>query len=206
VGATEAFKDVYGAAPDQAKAKKYLDDAGVKTPVDIKLQYNPDHYGSSSDQEYNAVKRQLEATGLFKVDLQSTEWVTYSEDYPKDAYPVFQLGWFPDFPDPDNYLSPFLAPYGKDKSGNFTNSHYNEDGTKWSDPDMTKLLDQERTEADKAKRDAVLKQIQDRLAQQVPYLPLLTGAQVAVAVDDVKGVASTLDASFKFRFTSLTKG
>jgi peptide/nickel transport system substrate-binding protein len=206
VGATEAFKDVYGASPDQAKAKKYLDDAGVKTPVDIKLQYNPDHYGSSSDQEYNAVKRQLEATGLFKVDLQSTEWVTYSEDYPKDAYPVFQLGWFPDFPDPDNYLSPFLAPYGKNKSGNFTNSHYNEDDTKWSDPAMTKLLDQERTEADKAKRDAVLKQIQDRLAQQVPYLPLLTGAQVAVAVDSVKGVADTLDASFKFRFTSLTKG
>ena len=61
--------------------------------------------------------------------------MTYSEEYPADAYPVFQLGWFPDFPDADNYLSPFLSPYTKDKPGNFTNSHYNEEGTEFEDPD-----------------------------------------------------------------------
>ncbi|MET1063333.1 MAG: ABC transporter substrate-binding protein, partial [Aeromicrobium sp.] len=206
-GATEAFKDAYGETPDKAKAKKFLDDAGVTSPVTIKLQYNPDHYGSSSDQEYNAVKRQLEATGLFKVDLQSTEWVTYSEEYPADAYPVFQLGWFPDFPDADNYLSPFLAPYDtkKKKSGNFTNSHYNDEATEFADPTMTKLLDDERTDGDKASREATLKEIQDRIASQVPYLPLLTGSQVAIGVDGIKGLDKTLDASFKFRFTSLSK-
>ena len=204
-GATEAFKDAYGATPDKAAAQKFLDDAGVEAPVNIKLQYNPDHYGSSSDQEYNAVKRQLEASGLFKVDLQSTEWVTYSEEYPADAYPVFQLGWFPDFPDADNYLSPFLSPYSKDKPGNFTNSHYNEEGTDFEDKEMSKLLDAERTDGEQSSREATLKQIQDRLADQVPYLPLLTGSQVAIAVDDVKGAEKTLDPSFKFRFTSLTK-
>lgn len=204
-GATEAFKEAYGDKPDKAAAQKFLDDAGVDTPVNIKLQYNPDHYGSSSDQEYNAVKRQLEASGLFKVDLQSTEWVTYSEEYPADAYPVFQLGWFPDFPDADNYLSPFLSPYSKDKPGNFTNSHYNEEGTEFEDKEMSKLLDAERTDGEQSSREATLKEIQDRLADQIPYLPLLTGSQVAIAVDDVKGVEKTLDPSFKFRFTSLTK-
>ncbi len=204
-GATEAFKDAYGDAPDADAAKKFLDDAGVATPVDVKLQYNPDHYGSSSDQEYNAVKRQLEATGLFTVDLQSTEWVTYSEEYNADAYPVFQLGWFPDFPDADNYLSPFLSPYDDEQSGNFTNSHYNELGTEFADPDMTALLDSERTDGDKTSREATLGKIQDRIADQVPYLPLLTGSQVAIGVDGVNGLDKTLDASFKFRFTSLSK-
>ena len=204
-GANEAFKDAYGDAPDKAAAQKFLDDAGVKAPVTIKLQYNPDHYGSSSDQEYNAVKRQLEATGLFTVSLQSTEWVTYSEEYSADAYPVFQLGWFPDFPDADNYLSPFLSPYDDKKSGNFTNSHYNELGTDFADPTTSKLLDAERVDGDQASREATLGEIQDRLADQVPYLPLLTGSQVAVARDSVKGVEDTLDASFKFRFTQLSK-
>jgi peptide/nickel transport system substrate-binding protein len=204
-GATEAFKDAYGDKPDTAAAKAFLDEAGVTTPVNIKLQYNPDHYGSSSDQEYNAIKRQLEASGLFTVDLQSTEWVTYSEEYPADAYPVFQLGWFPDFPDADNYLSPFLSPYDKEKSGNFTNSHYNDLDTEFADPEMTKLLDSERTDGDKASREATLGQIQDRLADQVPYLPLLTGSQVAIGVDGVQGLEETLDPSFKFRFTSLSK-
>jgi peptide/nickel transport system substrate-binding protein len=204
-GATTPFKDVYGETPDADKAKGFLDGAGVSTPVDIKLQYNPDHYGSSSGEEYAAVKRQLEATGLFKVDLQSTEWVTYSEEYPADAYPVFQLGWFPDFPDADNYLSPFLSPYDKKKSGNFTNSHYNDLDTDFADSQMSSLLDSERTESDKAAREATLGKIQDRVADQVPYLPLLTGKQVAIGVDSVKGLDDTLDASFKFRFTSLSK-
>ncbi len=207
VGATEAFKDAYGDAPDKTAAEKYLSDAGVKTPVTIPLQYNPDHYGSSSAEEYAAVKRQLEATGLFKVDLQSTEWVTYSEEYPADAYPVHQLGWFPDFPDPDNYLSPFLAPYDteKKKSGNFTNSHYNDETTEFADPEMTKLLNAQRVDGDQASREATLKAIQDRIADQVPYLPLLTGTSVAISVDGVNGAKDTLDASFKFRFTSLSK-
>ena len=204
-GATEAFKDAYGEAPDADAAKAFLSDAGVTTPVNVKLQYNPDHYGSSSDQEYNAVKRQLEATGLFTIDLQSTEWVTYSEEYNADAYPVFQLGWFPDFPDADNYLSPFLSPYDAEKSGNFTNSHYNDLDTEFADPEMTTLLDSERTDGDKTSREATLKQIQDRIADQVPYLPLLTGSQVAIGVDGVNGLEDTLDASFKFRFTSLSK-
>ncbi|AXT86417.1 peptide ABC transporter substrate-binding protein [Aeromicrobium sp. A1-2] len=204
-GATEAFKDAYGDKPDKAAAEKYLSDAGVSTPVSIKLQYNPDHYGSSSAEEYAAVKRQLEATGLFKVDLQSTEWVTYSEEYPADTYPVHQLGWFPDFPDADNYLSPFLSPYNKDKSGNFTNSHYNDEDTAFVDTTMSKLLDSERTDGDQASREATLGEIQARVADVVPYLPLLTGTSVAVAVDGVDGVKDTLDASFKFRFTSLSK-
>ena len=204
-GATEAFKTEYGAKPNAAEAKSTLDEAGVKTPVTIKLQYNPDHYGSSSAEEYAAIKRQLEDTKLFKVDLQSTEWNTYSETYNADGYPVFQLGWFPDFPDADNYLSPFLSPYDKKTPGNFTNSHYNELGTEYADGEMSKMLNAERVDGDQASREATLGKIQERLADEVPYLPLLTGTQVAIAGTDVKGVENTLDASFKFRFTSLSK-
>ena len=45
----------------------------------LNLQYNGDHYGSSSADEYAAIKSQLEADGLFTVDLQQTEWTQYSE-------------------------------------------------------------------------------------------------------------------------------
>ncbi|TCI99288.1 ABC transporter substrate-binding protein [Aeromicrobium sp. IC_218] len=191
-GANEAFKEAYGEKPDAAAAKKVLDEAGVKTPVALSLQYSPDHYGSNSAEEYNAVKRQLEETGLFKVTLQSSEWTTYSEERVADSYPAYQLGWFPDFPDSDNYLTPFFGP------NNFLQSHYEDDTT-------TAMLDKQRTDSNASSREATLGQIQDRIADQVPILPLLTGAQVAIAVDDVQGVKDTLDASFKFRFTSLSK-
>lgn len=191
-GATEPFKELYGEGPDPDAAADLLEEAGVETPVELNLQYNPDHYGSNSDQEYALVKRQLEASGLFRVNLQATEWNTYQEERVEDAYPAYQLGWFPDFPDPDNYLTPFFAP------NNFLQSHYEDETT-------TKLLADQRTDGDEESRMETLAQVQERIAKQVPILPLLTGAQVAVAGEDIEGVSDTLDAAFKFRFGSLSR-
>src|SRR5690606_14864770 len=73
-GANEALKGLYGdgqGGPDAAKAAERLTSAGITEPVVLHLQYNPDHYGPSSGDEYAMIKSQLEADGLFTVDLQS---------------------------------------------------------------------------------------------------------------------------------------
>ena len=46
--------------PDVAKARQFLTGAGVPIPVVLNLQYNPDHYGVSSSEEYAALKNQLD--------------------------------------------------------------------------------------------------------------------------------------------------
>ncbi|MGB4135955.1 MAG: ABC transporter substrate-binding protein, partial [Microbacterium sp.] len=82
-GATTPLKDLYGdgnGGPSEEKATQILADAGVQTPVTLNLQYNGDHYGPSSGDEYAAYKTQLEKGGLFTVNLQQTEWVQYSKD------------------------------------------------------------------------------------------------------------------------------
>src|SRR3954454_8931861 len=110
-GATEPLKSMYGdgnGGPAPDKATQTLQAAGVQTPVQLSLQFTTDHYGPSSGDEYALIKSQLESSGLFKVNLQSTEYVQYSKDRVKDVYPAYQLGWFPDFSDPDNYLTPFF--------------------------------------------------------------------------------------------------
>jgi len=192
-GAAEPLKELYGTAPDKDAAAKFLSDAGVATPVALNLQYNPDHYGSSSSEEYAAIKSQLEATGLFTVNLQSTEWVTYQRERASDGYPLYQFGWFPDYPDADNYLSPFFGP------NNFLQSHFEE-------PTITEQLTAEVTEQDETKRTTLIEDVQRDLAQNyLPTLPLLTGKQIAVSNPSVQGVPNTLDASFKFRYTVLSK-
>ncbi len=190
-GANEAFKNDYGANPDVAKARQFLTGAGVPIPVVLNLQYNPDHYGVSSSEEYAALKNQLDRSGLFQVNLQSTEWVTYTAERVKDAYPIYQLGWFPDFPDADNYLTPFFTP------DNFIGNHF-------EDPTITRLITAEATEPDPAKRTALIGQIQDEMARNhISTLPLLTGKQIAVAAKEIDGIL--LDKSFKFQFTPLEK-
>ncbi|WP_448072733.1 ABC transporter substrate-binding protein [Georgenia yuyongxinii] len=193
-GATQAFKDLYGdgdGGPDAAKAATVLSDAGVQTPVALNLQYNPDHYGNSSDDEYAAIESQLEADELFDVTLQSTLWDTYTNERREDAYPAYQLGWFPDFSDPDNYLTPFFLP-----ETNFLGNHY-------ESQEVNDLIRQQSTTPDEDQRTALIEQIQQLVAQDAPTVPYLQGAQVAVAATDITGVKDTLDASFKFRYAAL---
>ena len=193
-GATTVLKDLYGdgkGGPDADKAKKALADAGVSTPVVLNLQYNTDHYGESSTDEYALVKSQLEAGGLFTVNLQSTEYTQYSKDRSADVYPEYQLGWFPDYSDADDYLTPF---YGADS---FLVNHA-------SDPTIVAEVAAQATESDAAKRKALIEDIQAKVGAQLPILPLLQGSQVAVTGTDISG--TTLDGAFKFRFGTLAKG
>lgn len=192
-GATEALKGLYGdgdGGPDAAKAKATLEAAGVTTPVKLSLQYSPDHYGPSSGDEYALVKAQLEADGLFQVDLKSTEWVQYSKDRTADVYPAYQLGWFPDYSDADNYLTPFFL------INNFLGNHY-------ENQEVNDLILQQAVEPDAAARTGEIEKIQELVANDLSTLPLLQGAQVAVAGSAVDGVI--LDASFKLRFAPITK-
>ena len=196
-GHEDTLKSAYGenGKPSVDKAKKALSDAGVKTPVTLKIQYNADHYGASSSDEYAAIKSQLETGGLFKVDLQQTEWTQYSKervvtDSSDGSYPLYQLGWFPDYSDPDNYLSPFF------RDGNFILNAY-------SNKEVDSLISKQAGELDQSKREEELKEIQRIVTGDVPTIPLLQGAQVAVTGKNVKNVI--LDASFRFRYASVTK-
>ncbi|MGY1594522.1 ABC transporter substrate-binding protein [Geodermatophilus sp. SYSU D00708] len=195
-GATTPLKDLYGdgnGAADPDKAAQVLQAAGVQTPVQLSLQYSNDHYGPSSGDEYALIKDQLESTGLFQVDLQTTEWVQYSEDRVADVYPAYQLGWFPDYSDADNYLTPFFL------TENFLGNHY-------ENQQVNDLILQQVTTPDPAQRTGLIEQIQQLEAQDLSTVPYLQGAQVAVVRTGVAGAADTLDASFKFRYGALSKG
>ncbi|PTL73623.1 peptide ABC transporter substrate-binding protein [Rathayibacter caricis DSM 15933] len=195
-GATEPLKSLYGdgeGGPDADKAKATLEAAGVTEPVNLSLQYSNDHYGPSSGDEYALIKDQLESSGLFTVDLQTTEWVQYSKDRSSDVYPAYQLGWFPDYSDADNYLSPFFI------KENFLANHYD-------DAEVQGLIAEQVSTTDPDARTAVIEEIQDKVAAQLSTVPYLQGSQVAVVGSDVSGAEDTLDASFKFRYAALSKG
>jgi peptide/nickel transport system substrate-binding protein len=195
-GANESLKGLYGdgsGAPDLDKAKATLEAAGVSIPVDFSLQYNTDHYGPGSSDEYALIKDQLDSSGLFNVALQSTEYVQYVKDRTSDVYPAYQLGWFPDYTDADNYLTPFFL------TNNFIKNHY-------SDPEVNDLILEQAVTVDADERTDLIGEIQDKVAAQLSTLPLLQGSQVAVTGTDIAGTEDTLDDSFKFRYGALSKG
>jgi peptide/nickel transport system substrate-binding protein len=191
-GAKESFKDAFG-DPDPAKAKALLEKAGVSVPVTLDGWYTPTHYGPVEVDLWNEIKRQLEASGLFKVKLDSTEWDQYKDEaFAKHTYYFYGLGWFPDYPDGDNYLAPFV------RDGGFFQNGY-------SSKVVNDALDTELATADEAKRTEAFGVVQDAEAKDVPLIPIWEGKQIAAIQDGVQGVEKTFDPAFQFRFWLVTK-
>jgi peptide/nickel transport system substrate-binding protein len=190
-GQKNSFEEAYG-EPSADAAKKLLADAGVKTPVELKIGYTPTHYGPNAVDEATELAAQLNESGLFKVTTDSAEWEEYQTLYKEGAYDLFILGWYPDILDADNYLSPFI------RDGGFYANNY-------SNPEVNKLLDQELAETDEAKRNEIIGQLQDIVAEDVPLVPSWNGQNVAVAVDGMEGVEETLDPTYIFRFWGISK-
>jgi peptide/nickel transport system substrate-binding protein len=191
-GHIDAFASMYGRAPTVAKARAVLKAAGVTTPVPIDIWWTPSHYGDASADEYAEIQRALNGSGLFKVTLKSAEWAQYSAQ-PGKRYNAFQLGWFPDYPDADDYTASF---YSKDS---FLNDHY-------SNATMEQLLAKEKASTNDTERQADFTKIQDLGAKDANPIPIWQGKQEAAAQDDINGIELTFDPSFIFRYWLISKG
>ena len=190
-GQKDSFEGKYG-EPSVDAAKTLLDDAGVQTPVKLTLGYTPTHYGPNAVDEATQLAAQLNDSGLFDVNTDAAEWEEYQTLYKEGAYDIFILGWYPDFLDADNYLSPFI------RDGGFYANGYSND-------EVNQLLDEELAETDAAAREEIFGQLQDIVAEDVPLIPSWNGQNVAVAGEGMEGVEGTLDATYIFRFWEISK-
>ncbi|MFJ5265430.1 ABC transporter substrate-binding protein [Streptomyces sp. NPDC088387] len=181
-GHTTGFFDDYG-DPDAEKARDILAADGITTPVALTFWYTSDRYGSETAVLFKELKRQLEASGLFEITLKSRPWKTYVEGYQKGEYPVFGRGWFPDFPDAENFIAPFVG-------------DQNALGTPYPAPKITGvLLPRSRRESDRAQVEKDFEEAQQILVDDARLLPLWQGKQFIAASQEVSGGEQALDPS-----------
>ncbi|MER6565877.1 ABC transporter substrate-binding protein [Streptomyces sp. NPDC001093] len=192
-GHSNSFFNKYG-NPSVAKAKDLLTKAGITTPVKLTLHYTTDHYGSATKKEFEVLQQQLNDSGLFNASIQGHPWETFRPAEQKGQYDVYGMGWFPDFPDADNFLAPFL-----DKD-NFLGSPYSNSTIQRT------LIPESRREADRLNAAKSLTAIQDIVADDVPILPLWQGKQYVAARTDVTGVAYALNSSSTLQLWELGRG
>ncbi|WP_328993762.1 ABC transporter substrate-binding protein [Kribbella sp. NBC_01245] len=190
-GHTESFKNEYK-EPSRAKAAAILAEGGIAAPVTLTLGYTPTHFGGSAGAEAAEVKRQLEASGLFKVTLKSAPWPQFQQQARAGTYDLFHLGWVPDFPDGDNFLAPFL------KDGGFYQNGYKSQLA-------NRLIELEVGSQNNVDRDSTFRDLQTLVANDVPAIPIWQGRMSVVAGKDVKNVLETLNPLFYFYYSYLTK-
>jgi len=173
----DAFK-IYGDG-NIALAQKLLKEAGYSKQHKLKLVlwYTPSHYGDTEADLAQMIKVQLERTGMIQVEIKSLEWASYVKQLRQGTMMLSLLGWYPDYIDPDDFLTPFLHS-GANK---WT-------GTGYSNPKVDKLLDEAAVLTNKAERAKIYEEVQKILAHDIPFIPLLQGKLFVVVRKDVRGV------------------
>ncbi|WP_405595934.1 ABC transporter substrate-binding protein [Streptomyces sp. NBC_01410] len=173
-GHTTEFFDRYG-EPDVDKARAILKDAGITKPVPLMFGYSSDRYGSASKAEFDELKRQLDATGLFKITVEGKPEKDFRKAYQAGEYPVFGRGWFPDFPDPDNFVAPFV---GKNNALSMP----------YESPEITdQLLPASRRESDRGAVTDQFERAQEIFGDDVRLLPLWQGKMFVASSEEIGG-------------------
>ena len=187
----DVFFEKYGEA-NITKAVQLLRDAGYSenNKLTIDLWYTPTHYGPTEEDVALTIKSSWEATGLITVNIKSAEWAQYRDNWRNGVMDVFLLGWYPDYLDPDDYVFPFLQSAGAASLGSFYN-----------DSTMDQLLENARKTSNITERTQLYEQVQEKLAEDVPYIPLWQAKQYVVYKIGIKGVI--LDATQIFRYYTL---
>ncbi len=96
---------------DPKKAKQLLAEAGYPNGFETEIWYMPVSrpYFPAPQPIAETIATYLADVGI-KAKLKTEDWGTYLADYDKGKFPMYMLGWSPDYPDPDNYLYTFFGP------------------------------------------------------------------------------------------------
>ena len=172
------YKASYEGTEDVEAGLALLAEAGydADNPLVMDLWYSPTHYGDTEVDVATVLKQQLEASGVVQVELQFLEWAAYRDAGRAGELPVQLLGWYPDYMDADNYLTPF-AHSPASWSGSF-----------YDNPEMDALLDAQAEEVDPDARNALLAEVQDYWVEESPFVPLGQGSLFIAYADGVSGV------------------
>lgn len=199
------FKEKYGEDGDIPAAKKMLEQAGFsqKNPAKIELWYRSNIPTTTLNATVIKAIADKTMDGLLNIQTIGIDSTTMYKNISKGVYATTLLEWYPDFLDPDNYIQPFLqCEEGSPETGCQKGGSASQGSFYYSDR-MNKLIEAQRQEQNPSKRQQIFAEIQQILAEEVPYVPLWQGQDYLFAHNGVNGVKQ--DASQLLVYSGIKK-
>jgi peptide/nickel transport system substrate-binding protein len=181
---------------DPEKARHILDEAGYRLQNGVRFHLTMKTSTEESTRLLAAVlQQQLRDVGIV-LDIRTFEFATFFADVTRGAFQVYSLRWIGGNEDPDifeTFNSDRFPPKG-------TNRGY------YSNPRVDSLIDQARRESDQAVRKRLYSEIQEILAQDVPYINLWYFDNVLVHSRRVRNVTLNPSGNYDFLKTAEIAG
>ena len=161
--------------PDQnvAEAKRLVGEAGNVPKTALWFALN-----EQNQRHAEAIASDLQAVGI-PVELRPLALSQFLTGYRKDA-DCWYNGWYPDFPDAGNFLEPVL--HGKNIGPGKSNA------ARYNNPKFNALLDRAHGTPLGAEREALYRQAEDILVEDLPWIPLYFEEETRYFREGVSGV------------------
>lgn len=182
------FQEKYGDG-DVAKVKTALDEAGYSSenPLKLEIWYRSNLRSNADAATTIKAFAEQELSGLIEIELKSVESATAYDNLDKGVYPMFIMDWVPDFLDPDNYIQPFLACNEGSEATGCDSGESQLWGSFYYSDRVNELIAQERQEQNPEKRQEIFAELQQILAEDIPFIPLWQGKQYIFAQKNIQG-------------------
>ncbi len=178
---------------DPARARALLDAAGYRPVNGVRFHITMKTSTEESTRLLAAVlQEQLRQVGIV-LDIRTFEFATFLADVTKGAYQIHSLRWIGGNQDPDIFENVF-------DSGSFPPKRANR--TFYSNPSVDELIREGRSTIDQAKRKAIYDQIQQILADDLPYINLWYLDNVLVHTNRVHGIEISPSGNYDFLRTA----
>ena len=194
-----AFEQLYGEA-NTTKAKELLTKAGfsAQNPAIVEIWHPSGSITRGIVAETIKAYAEQELDGMIEFVPNSVESASFFGNISQGIYPAALADWYPDFLDADNYLQPFISCNEGSKDTGCKSGAAQSRGSFYYSDRANQLIEQSRQEQDEAKRQAILIELQEVMAQDVPYVPLWQTKDYAFAQTGIEGVMINPSQTFPF--------
>lgn len=198
------FQEEYGKG-NLDKARQLLTEAGysAENPATIEVWYPSGSTARNLAATTLKAYGEQELDGIIQFEPKNVESASFFKNVSEGAYQTSLTDWYPDFLDADNYIQPFVGcSEGSPNTGcevggatSLGSFYYNER--------VNELITAERQETDPETRKELLVEIQEIVAQDVPYIPLWQSKNYVFAQNGITGV--TINPSQDFPYWTIDK-
>ena len=186
-------KDVAAYPHDPEKARQLLDAAGYRSRDGVRFHLTMKTSTEESTRLLAAVlQQQLRDVGI-ALDIRTFEFATFFADVTSGAFQLYSLRWIGGNEDPDIFEYSFHSNRFPPKGAN--RGFY-------SNPQIDSLIDQARRETDQNVRKKMYGEVQEILAQDVPYINLWYFDNVLVHTRRVRNVTLNPSGNYDFLKTA----
>ena len=199
------FEDAYGDA-NFDDAKKYLAEAGFTeaNPLSFEIWYPS--ASTPRSVAANTMKQAMEQAlpGLVEVSVNTADSSTIWANAESGAYTSVLGDWYADYFDPENFVQPFLTCDEGNAETLCESGSSQAGGSFYYSDKANELVEKQNAEQDEGARDAVFTELQQLLAEDVPYVPLWQTKDYVFATTNVTDVA--IEPNQQFLFWQIGKG